>query len=69
VQSTCVRDRDLLGVKDWELVGYAVENDFTLVTSNLQDFRGAGGAKPGGHYAEQPIHAGLICLSSQFTRA
>lgn len=42
VESTCVRDRGRLGLKDWELMEYVIEEDFILVTRNAQDFRGAG---------------------------
>jgi len=64
VESTCVRDRGWLGVKDWRLVELAVEGDYTLVTHNSVDFRGKGGAEQGGHYAGLGIHAGLVCLNS-----
>jgi len=63
-QSTCARNRGVLAMKDWELVPFVVDNDFTLVTHNAWDFRGRGAAAPGGLYAAQQIHAGLICLSS-----
>ena len=39
VESTCVRDRGRLGLKDWELMAYVIEEDFILVTRNAQDFR------------------------------
>lgn len=64
VQSTCVRDRGRLGVKDWELMVYVVDGDFTLVTQNSVDFRGTGLGKPGGLYADETLHAGLICLGA-----
>lgn len=66
VESTCVRDRGLLKAKDPDLMGYVVSGDFTLVTHNARDFRGAGAEKPGGLHANEPIHAGLVCLSSAF---
>ena len=64
VESTCARDRGLLGKKDWELMVLVVSGDFTLVTHNAKDFRGAGDVNPGGRHAAVPIHAGLICLNS-----
>ena len=64
VESTSVRDRGRLGLKDWELMEYVIQEDFILVTRNAQDFRGAGKANPGGLHAEAEVHAGLICLDS-----
>lgn len=64
VESTCVRDRGLAGTKDWKLIEFVVEGDFTLVTNNSVDFRGAGPGKLGGEHAKQVIHAGLVCLNS-----
>jgi hypothetical protein len=66
-ESTCARDRGMLGVKDWTLVTHVVAGDFTLVTNNAPDFRGAGRDAPGGLHAAQPIHAGLICLNSAYS--
>lgn len=64
VQSTCLRDRGLLGTKDWTLLKRVLEEDFTLVTVNAQDFRGGGQDAPGGLYASTELHPGLICLNS-----
>ena len=64
VESTCVRDRGWLGSKDWKLIELAVAEDYTLVTHNAVDFRGAGAGNLGGLHAKQPIHAGLVCLNS-----
>jgi predicted nuclease of predicted toxin-antitoxin system len=64
VESTCVRNRGWAGTKDWQLIEYAVANDYTLVTHNSVDFRGNGPGNLGGEHAKQPIHAGLICLNS-----
>jgi hypothetical protein len=64
VESTCVRDRGLAGTKDWKLIEHVVAGDFTLVTHNAVDFRGGGPGHPGGQYAKQAIHAGLVCLNS-----
>ncbi len=64
VESTCLRDRGLLGTQDWTLMKHALAEDFTLVTVNAQDFRGSGQDAPGGLYANTELHAGLICLNS-----
>ena len=42
------------GWKDWNVVHYAHEQDFILVTNNAADFREL--------YAVQPLHAGLVIL-------
>ncbi len=65
VESTCLRDRGMLGLKDWELMRRVIDADFTLVTYNVADFRGPGMAAPGGYYAQQELHPGLVCLSSE----
>jgi hypothetical protein len=52
------------GWKDWSLMRFILDGDWTFVTRNAVDFRGpasARGAK--GQYADVEIHAGLICLS------
>jgi hypothetical protein len=64
VASTCLRDQGKLGLKDWQVIRFAVENDYTLVTNNSVDFRGAGHGNPGGEHARLSIHAGLVCLNS-----
>ena len=66
IESTSVRDRGRLGLKDWELMEYVIEEDFILVTRNAQDFRGAGPANPGGLHAAAEVHSGLVCLDSAF---
>ncbi len=43
---------------------FVLEQDYTLVTVNAQDFRGHGQNAPGGLYAATELHAGLVCLSS-----
>jgi predicted nuclease of predicted toxin-antitoxin system len=42
------------GWKDWNVVRYARDGDFVLVTNNASDFRQL--------YAAQPPHAGLVIL-------
>lgn len=49
------------GWKDWNVVGYAREGDFILVTNNASDFRRL--------YAEEPLHAGLVILIPAVGRA
>jgi hypothetical protein len=52
------------GLKDWELKPFILKDDWTFVTKNSVDFRGAA-ETPGikGQYADLAIHAGLICLN------
>jgi predicted nuclease of predicted toxin-antitoxin system len=42
------------GWKDWNVVRYARDGDFILVTNDASDFRRL--------YAAQPLHAGLVIL-------
>jgi predicted nuclease of predicted toxin-antitoxin system len=49
------------GWKDWNVVRYASEGDFILVTNNASDFRQL--------YEAQPIHAGLVILIPAVSRA
>ena len=62
--STSTKRRGLLGTKDWDLMPVLIAGDFTLVTKNAVDFRGAK-ADPGskGLFKNQPLHAGLVCLN------
>ena len=64
VETTCSLHRGLLGVKDWQLMRYLLDNNYILVTNNAKDFRGIGAGNPGGLYAQQEIHPGLICIVS-----
>jgi hypothetical protein len=66
-ESTCVRDRGLSGTKDHDLIRFVIANDFTLVTHNAVDFRGPAVGASGGLHSREPIHAGLVCLVSEFT--
>ena len=50
-----------VGWKDWNIVRYAGEGDFILVTNNASDFRQL--------YAAQLLHAGLIILIPAVSRA
>ena len=49
------------GWKDWNVVRYANDGDFVLITNNASDFRRL--------YARQPIHAGLVIIIPQVNRA
>ena len=48
------------GCKDWNVVRYARDGDFVLVTNNASDFRRL--------YAAQPLHAGLVILIPTVSR-
>jgi predicted nuclease of predicted toxin-antitoxin system len=50
----------LAGLKDWNVVRYAREGDFILVTNNRIDFLKL--------YAKEPLHAGLVVLIPQVKR-
>ncbi len=52
------------GAKDWDLIPLIIDGDWTFVTRNSVDFRGAF-HRPGekGQYARVDLHAGLICLN------
>ena len=49
------------GWKDWNVLRYAGDGDFVLVTNNASDFRRL--------YAAQPLHAGLVILIPAVNRA
>jgi predicted nuclease of predicted toxin-antitoxin system len=36
IESACPRDRGRLGIKDWKLMEYVIQEDFILVTRNLR---------------------------------
>lgn len=63
-ETTSVVFRGLSGTQDWNLVPIVLAGDFTLVTKNSVDFRGAAD-QPGekGLYRNIEIHPGLICLN------
>lgn len=63
-ETTSVVYRGLQGTQDWNLVPIVIAGDYTLVTKNSVDFRGAVDA-PGnkGLYKDVEVHAGLICLN------
>jgi len=49
------------GWKDWNVVRYAAQGDFVLVTNNAGDFRRL--------YGTQPLHAGLVIIVPNVNRA
>jgi len=49
------------GWKDWNVMRYASEGDFVLVTNNASDFRRL--------YAREPLHAGLVIIIPNVIRA
>lgn len=52
------------GAKDWDLIPFIIDGDWTFVTRNAIDFRGtASQAGKKGQYARVGLHAGLICLN------
>jgi hypothetical protein len=52
------------GLQDWNLVTFAVDGDWTLVTKNSYDFRGPAEAPgTGGFYVGVEVHPGLVCLN------
>jgi uncharacterized protein DUF5615 len=48
------------GWKDWNVVRYASDGDFVLVTNNASDFRRL--------YAKRPLHAGLVIIIPNVSR-
>jgi Domain of unknown function (DUF5615) len=64
VESSHVTWLGKAGWKDWDLMRFILEQDWTFVTRNSADFRGPAdlpGSK--GQYADVPIHAGLVCIN------
>jgi hypothetical protein len=52
------------GAKDWDLIPLIIEGDWTFVTRNSIDFRGATShSSDKGQYARVDLHAGLISLN------
>lgn len=62
-EATSVRDMGWMGLTDQQLMVRIIENDYTLVTINSRDFRGPVGGPVAGLHANEPLHAGLICLN------
>ena len=62
--SAHVAHRGMAAWKDWELMKCIIEDDWTFVTRNSDDFRPrAGSSSKAPCYLGVPIHAGLICLN------
>ena len=63
-QSVHVNYRGLTGWKDHHLMKLILEEDWTLVTRNSDDFRPRpGSTSQAPCYLNQPLHAGLVCLN------
>ena len=63
-QSVHVNHRGLTGWKDHHLMKLILEEDWTLVTRNSDDFRPRpGSTSQAPCYLNQPLHAGLVCLN------
>lgn len=52
-----VRDVGLLQAKDWTILRFVLDKDWTLVTNNVAEFRAR-------YRQTAPLHAGLVCLIS-----
>lgn len=63
--STCMRDRGWQGTLDHDLMQKVLAEDFTLVTNNSVDFRGAGPGSLSGHHSKTDLHCGLVCLNAE----
>ena len=63
-ESTHVTWLGRASAKDWQLLPFIVDGDWTFVTRNSYDFRGPA-SNPGskGQYTRADIHAGLVCLN------
>jgi hypothetical protein len=53
-EATCTRDRGYLGMRDDELLAFAVDEEFVFVTNNHADFMGL--------CANAELHTGLVVL-------
>lgn len=63
-ESVHVTHRGLSGWKDHRLMKLIIDEDWTLVTRNSDDFRPRqGSASKAPCYVGQPLHAGLVCLN------
>ena len=64
VESAHVTQRNMSGWPDHKLMKAVIDNDWTLVTRNSDDFRPrAGSMSRAPCYIGQALHAGLICLN------
>lgn len=63
-ESAHVAHRGLTGWPDHRLMQVVLDDDWTLVTRNSDDFRPRpGSASQAPCYLGQPLHAGLVCLN------
>lgn len=63
-ESAHVNHRGMNGLKDHVLMGHVLEEDWTLVTRNSDDFRPpAGSTSTAPCYLGIELHAGLVCLN------
>lgn len=63
-ESAHVTRRGMTGWKDHQLMAAIIDNDWTLVTRNSDDFRPkSSSSSQAPCYSGQPLHAGLICLN------
>ena len=63
-ESAHVSHRGMAGLKDHELMGRIIDDDWTLVTRNSNDFRPAKGSQSiAPCYLGVGIYAGLVCLN------
>ncbi|MGB0683886.1 MAG: DUF5615 family PIN-like protein [Magnetovibrionaceae bacterium] len=63
-ESAHVAHRGMCGWPDHRLMSRIIEEDWTLVTRNSNDFRPVkGSSSKSPCYVGQPLHAGLICLN------
>ena len=53
-ESHHVAHLNLAGLKDWDVMDYAIKHDFVVVTNNAADFLRL--------YAERELHPGLVIL-------
>lgn len=64
LESAHVTRRGMTGWKDHRLMKAVIDDDWTLVTRNSDDFRPkSGSTSEAPCYVGQPLHAGLICLN------
>ena len=64
LESAHVTRRGMTGWKDHQLMKAIIDDDWTLVTRNSDDFRPrSGSASQAPCYVGQPLHAGLVCLN------
>jgi len=62
--SAHLAERGMLGMPDWRLLDRIIEEDWTFVTRNSDDFRpGRGSSSKAPVYLGVALHGGLICLN------